>query len=526
MRKSVLPLDHAHDNPAFEDEVRAMLARRAADVLPAPAAPPVEPPGVVPLTTSGGPSRDGRRRIVAAAAAAVVLVAGVAAFAAMRDPGAPTTQTSAAQRTDAPIVWPLDDHVPADVLASPDTAAGAYLSEVVAGMDASTLEPAVVDGGTATVGYSLHGARGEVALRFEGDRWGVTAATNDAVDVHLAYAADGDVIAELTLGPAARSGMRLHLTAVTDDGTPADDVVSLFEYVDGGEITVAPPPAADGARPPVREADQVVLLPMDPSLEHSQPMLAIILDEIDADGLAAVRLDALVDDDADPATPDVVVGHATRAVTRPPAGRDDGPTSATPAPTTTVPVGPETAGSPPGDTVRPIDALFVGSGTAAEVAQAYLDDRLPERPDGLRLVPGAGSEQGTGAGEVVDVPWEIVDGSDIDGRYSGAIRLRSDPGRWSVIAATTDQISLTVRRAEAAVGVTVAWLDPEAYDSVDVDLLDGDGLPVSEGEFVSWPTPEETLVAVDDGVDRSEVRSVRVRHVGGTWFSLTEVPLA
>jgi len=213
-------------------------------------------------------------------------------------------------------------------------------------------------------------------------------------------------------------------------------------------------------------------------------------------------------------------------VTRPPAGRDDGPTSATPAPTTTVPVGPETAGSPPGDTVRPIDALFVGSGTAAEVAQAYLDDRLPERPDGLRLVPGAGSEQGTGAGEVVDVPWEIVDGSDIDDRYSGTIRLRSDPGRWSVIAATTDQISLTVRRAEAAVGVTVAWLDPEAYDSVDVDLLDGDGLPVSEGEFVSWPTPEETLVAVDDGVDRSEVRSVRVRHVGGTWFSLTEVPLA
>ena len=106
------------------------------------------------------------------------------------------------------------------------------------------------------------------------------------------------------------------------------------------------------------------------------------------------------------------------------------------------------------------------------------------------------------------------------------IRLRSDPGGWSVIAATTDQISLTVRRAEAAVGVTVAWLDPDAYDSVDIDLLDGDGLPVSGGEFVSWPNPDETLVAVDDGVDPSEVRSVRVRHVGGTWFSLTEVPLS
>ena len=43
------------------------------------------------------------------------------------------------------------------------------------------------------------------------------------------------------------------------------------------------------------------------------------------------------------------------------------------------------------------------------MAQAYLDDRLPERPDGLRLVPGAGSQQETGAGEVVDVPWEIVE---------------------------------------------------------------------------------------------------------------------
>jgi hypothetical protein len=84
-----------------------------------------------------------------------------------------------------------------------------------------------------------------------------------------------------------------------------------------------------------------------------------------------------------------------------------------------------------------------------------------------------------------------------------------------------------VRRADGAVGVTVAWVDPDAYDSVDVDLLDADGFPVTEGEIVSWSTAgEETLVAADEGVDPSEVRSVRVRHVGGTWFSLTEVPLA
>jgi hypothetical protein len=525
MTKSLLPPDRPQDDPAFEDEVRAMLARRAADVLPTSAASRAELPGVVPVTVPRGPGRDGRRRLVVAAAA-VVVVAGVAAYAATLHPGAPTTQTSAAQETDPPIVWPLDDHVPADVLASPETAAGAYLSEVLELIDLSTLEPPVVDGATATVGYSLAGLQGEVALRLDGDRWGVTGATNDAVDVDLAYAADGDVIAQLTFGPAARSGMRLHLRAVTDDGAPADDVVSVFEYVDGGEITVAPPPPADGAAPPGREADQVVLLPMDPSLEHSQPMLAIILDAANTDHLAAVRLDTLVDDDADPATPDIVIGHATRALTAPPPGAVDGPSSAAPAPTTAVPAEAEAGGSPSDDAARPDDALFVGSGTAAEVAQAYLDDRLPERPDGLRLVPGAGSEQGTGAGEIADIPWEIVGGSDIDGRYSGLIRLRSDPGGWSVIAASTDQISLTVRRADGAVGVTVAWVDPGAYDSVDVDLLDADGFPVTDGEIVSWPTAgEETLVAADEGVDPSEVRSVRVRHVGGTWFSLTEVPV-
>ena len=97
MTKSVLPHDPTHDDPPFEDEVRAMLARRAADVLPTPATPPAEPPGVVPLTVIGRPGRHGRRRAVAAAAAVVVLVTGVAAYAATRDPGAPTTETAAAQ---------------------------------------------------------------------------------------------------------------------------------------------------------------------------------------------------------------------------------------------------------------------------------------------------------------------------------------------------------------------------------------------------------------------------------------------
>jgi hypothetical protein len=363
MTKSVLPHDPTHDDPAFEDEVRAMLTRRAADVLPTPAAPPAEPPGVVHLTVIGRPGRPGRRRVVAAAAAAVlILVTGMAAYAATRDPGAPTTETAAAQETDAPIVWPLDDHVPADVLASPDRAASAYLSEVVRGTGMVALQPSIVDGGTATVGYTLHGVHGEVALRLDGDRWGVTAATSDAARLDLAYAVDGNVVAELTLGPAARSGMRLHLTGITDDGAPADDVVSRFEYVDGGEVTVEAP-LTDGATPPGQDADQVVLLPMDPSLEHSQPMLALILDAVDADRVAAVRLDTLLDDDGDPATPDVVIGHATRAVaTSRDASPGDTPTGASPTSTQVDPVIPSSVPT----TLAPAPPAGDGADTAFE----------------------------------------------------------------------------------------------------------------------------------------------------------------
>jgi hypothetical protein len=165
-------------------------------------------------------------------------------------------------------------------------------------------------------------------------------------------------------------------------------------------------------------------------------------------------------------------------------------------------------------------------GTAADAALAYLDARMPERATQLRLVPGAGEQDATGGGTTVEIPWEIADGSDISGRYSGVIRLRDDPGGWAVVTATTDQIGVSVRPDGRTVGVTITWLDPEAIDGVEITLLDAAGRAVSDDEFVLWPTPGETLVPVADGVDPTEVRTVRLRHAGGTWFSLTEVPVA
>lgn len=347
---------------AFEDEVRAMLARRAADVLPTPATPPAEAHAAVRLTLPSGQGRGGRRRVMAAAAAAVVLVAGVAAYAASRDPGTSTTQTSAAQQSGTPIVWPLDGHVPADVLASPDTAAGAYLSEVVEGVDLSTLEPPVVDGDTASVGYTLHGAPGEVQLRLAGAAWGVTGATNDVVDLDVVKAVDGDLVAEVALGPAARSGMRLRLSAVTDDGAPADDLLSLFEYVESGDIVVA-----DAFTPLGQEAHKVAPLPPDPASDHSQAMLALIVDGVDTGRLAAVRLDALLDDDGDPGTPDVVIGHATRAVHRTgdaasavaPSGESPTSTQLDPAPPPPAPTVPAPT-TPAGGVATHVEGTFRG----------------------------------------------------------------------------------------------------------------------------------------------------------------------
>ena len=242
----------------------------------------------------------------------------------------------------------------------------------------------------------------------------------------------------------------------------------------------------------------------------------------------AVRVDVVAADDGDPATTEPVIGHATAAVIAPRDGQDETATTPT-VPTTAEPAGERAADVPgegtPDDVAPPSDALFVGSGTAAEVAGAYLDDRLPDRVDGMRVVPGSGTEAGSGGGEVVEVRWEIADDPEMAGRYSGTILLRSDPGGWSVLRATTDQISLDVARDGDGVAVAIDWTDPEAYDGVDMTLLDAGGRPVSDDVFVMFATPGVTEVPVERGVDPASVRSVLVRHVGGTWFSITEVHL-
>lgn len=517
---------------AFEAEVRAMLARRAADVSPTPSARPGE--DVLTAVAPPSPSRIvPMRRSLVAAAAAAVLVAGVSTYAVVHDTS-PSVETSAGSESSPdPIIWPLGDHAPTAALAEPGDASLFYLSEV-AGVDRPTLWPPVVEGDHATVPYAIGDVAGEVALRRVGDQWGVTSVSSDAVrieavgvtnDVDAADAAEA-VMVNVVLGDPVEDGMALRTWSVDRSGTASTPELT-------GLVVVA---SEDGVVLDATSGAQTTLLlaPGDPSGETyaveapagPQPPVA-------------VRVDVLAPDDGDPVTEPTVVGHASVPVFTPGDDADQPGGQETASPTTTsgdtdrppTPVVDAPGHGTPPHVTPPQPALWTSGqrGTAADAALAYLDSRMPERIAELQLSPGDGDEAATGGGVVVDVRWEIAGGSDVSGRYTGVIRLRDDRDGWSVVAATTDQIGVGVRTfppGSHAVGVTIEWLDPEAIDGVEVTLLDGEGRPVSEDEYVLFATPGETLVPVADGADPADVRTVRLRHAGGTWFSLTELPVA
>jgi hypothetical protein len=501
----------------FEAEVRAMLARRAADLTPTAAGPPREadlraaaPPASHPWTA---PSR---RRLMAAAAA--LLLAGVATYAVARDTSPPVHTSVGTPPGPAPIIWPLNPVTPTGPLAEPGDAAAAYLAESVDidGRESAqqpTLWPPVVEGDEATVHYSIGDLAGDVALRRDGDRWGVTSASSDAVRIDAAEPEQGRVDVVIELGPAVAAGTAVRVLSIDAAGTMVTEDLTGFvvaETEDGLELV---PPSGE----PIRPAE-----PGGRTFTVEAPL------GLPQPPAAAVRVDLLRLDD-DPLAPRVVIAHAAIPVATPDDGSgatdraDLGDAGSPEAPVVDAPGVGTTSSVVPATTV-----LWASGerGTAADAALAYLDARMPERATQLRLVPGAGEQDATGGGTTVEIPWEIADGSDISGRYSGVIRLRDDPGGWAVVTATTDQIGVSVRPDGRTVGVTITWLDPEAIDGVEITLLDAAGRAVSDDEFVLWPTPGETLVPVADGVDPTEVRTVRLRHAGGTWFSLTEVPVA
>jgi hypothetical protein len=236
------------DDAAFEAELRAMLARRAADLRPtrltAPAARPVPP------------RARGRGWVVLAAAAAVVVVAGAAVALAGGDGDGDRTTTGPSSPgnegavEDATVIWPVVGEAalvdllrapgyPLADLVAPDTAAAAYLAEVAPG--ATPGEVAYDGGDRATVTWSSGNAyRGHVDLRDTGSGdeplWVVTSTSTDGLDVVDVRAEDGGLYfrvqrtldlggADLSIG-AGVGGEPASLTA-----PPAEGVGALLFFV-------------------------------------------------------------------------------------------------------------------------------------------------------------------------------------------------------------------------------------------------------------------------------------------------------
>jgi hypothetical protein len=200
---------------AFEAEIRAMLARRAADFRPEQS--PVLAPVLAPA------ARTRHRGLALLAAAAAVLVVGGAIALQGGDGDHTATGPSSSRRpvvTESEALWPVVGEealadlaaVPGEVaplLATPETAADAYLADLAPA--ASRAGHAALDGrGRATVAWSSgDGHRGTVSLRDAGTAelplWIVDRADTDGVTISL----DPDVEDTLPEGSAEVLGFTI-----------------------------------------------------------------------------------------------------------------------------------------------------------------------------------------------------------------------------------------------------------------------------------------------------------------------------
>jgi hypothetical protein len=226
---------------AFEDQLRAMLQRRAADIQPSrtPAGP------VVRLDRAGAPDRRKRPRLVRVAAALLLLAgaAGLATLAVFNENTDPQPNTA----TAGPplVIWPLNDAVSPDQLGTPEAATRAYLAEVAGLGPTVPLGRTDVRGTEATVHYTLEGIAATVSLVKQEGRWCVTGAANELVVIDRVSPPEGSEIdVDVKPGSAMAPVERLRARLVDRTGQVYDTADVEFE---GGErVESADPPLADG----------------------------------------------------------------------------------------------------------------------------------------------------------------------------------------------------------------------------------------------------------------------------------------
>jgi hypothetical protein len=243
----------------LEAGLRAMLQRRAADVHPLP----VDVRAARGQRTAGSPARQqsgpsgsvvrpdrpqsqAGRRWARVAAAVLLLMAGAVGVFRLAAGDGTTTETGSPAGDGRPvIIWPLGAEIPADQLATPESATRAYLAEVAGfGPDVS-LGRTVVDGFRATVHYTLYRTASTVSLIQRDGRWYVTGATNELAVIDRVTAPDERFVdVEVVSGPGTATPDRLRARLIGADGGVIDTADVAFQ--DGKPVENPGPPLRGG----------------------------------------------------------------------------------------------------------------------------------------------------------------------------------------------------------------------------------------------------------------------------------------
>jgi hypothetical protein len=444
----------------FEAELRAMLERRAADVQPERLdvrAAPAGSPRLIAHLDRQQDHASGHR--FARVAAALVLMAGAAGAMALATRQGTTTETDAGT-TGGPAVaiWPRDTHVPLEQLATPESAAQAYLSEVADVGPEFPLEQTVIEGTQATVHYTLEGTAATVSLTQREGRWYVASAANELV-VIASVSAPEDQKVWVDVEPGSRGGAveRLRARLIDRNGEPYDTANVEFEH--GEPVRRSDPPLADGSWRTYLFVG-----------ETTEPV--------------AVRVDVLSSN----ADTDAVRAHATAAVPGAPELSDPAPATTTTRPLTVDP-DPEPLPAVP-DRLTPLsladgrvdgavpDRLSLAGWEAAatELLNTARDDTAPPGPP-------------TFTDESLD-PDELT----VSGRYSmpdgdtgGFELIRLEDGGWGMTSLLSDHLEIRdVGRSGSRVQVILV-------SAKDADLGVG-------GNRAGWEPGEPFVIAEQEAV--------------------------
>jgi hypothetical protein len=425
----------------LEAGLRAMLQRRAADVHPLP----VDVRAARGQRTAGSPARrqsgpsgsvvrpdraqsQAGRRWVRVAAAVLLLMAGAVGVFRLAAGDGTTTETGSPAGDGRPvIIWPLGAEIPADQLATPESATRAYLAEVAGFGPNVSLGRTVVDGFRATVHYTLDRTASTVSLIQRDGRWYVTGATNElAVIDRVTAPNERSVDVEVVSGPGAATPDRLRARLIGADGVVIDTADVAFR--DGKPLENPGPPLRDGPW-------------------HTQLFVTTGAVPI------AVRVDALSPN----ADNDAVLAHATIAI--PGASEaSSSPATSTAAPRLTADPHPEPLPLGP-DRVL---ALRTDDGTASGSAPDRLSlDGWQDAATALLTTVGDGDSPGVPPG-FAGVS-EDSDNLVVRGRYAmpdgdaGTFELvRLDTGDWGMTSLRSDGLVLgQVGRTGPRVQVTL-----------------------------------------------------------------------